>query len=43
MVNAKKTSFTATQVVNNGMAMSAAFMRILELGKGVSRLRNHVC
>jgi len=42
MVNAKKTSFTATQVANNGMAMGAAFMRILELEKEVSRLRHHV-
>jgi len=42
MVNAKKTSFMATQVANNGMAMSAAFMRILELKKEVSRLRHHV-
>jgi len=42
MVNAKKTSFTATQVANNGMAMGAAFMRFLELEKEVSRLRHHV-
>ena len=42
MVNAKKNSFTATQVANNGMAMGAAFMRILELEKEVSRLRHHV-
>jgi len=42
MVSAKKTSFTATQVANNGMAMGAAFMRILELEKEVSRLGHHV-
>ena len=42
MVNAKKTSFTATQLANNGMAMGAAFMRILELEKEVSRLQHHV-
>jgi len=42
MVNAKKTSFTATQVANNGMAMGAAFIHILELEKEVSRLRHHV-
>jgi len=42
MVNAKKTSFTATQVASNGMAMGAAFMGILELEKEVSRLRHHV-
>jgi len=42
MVNAKKTSFTATQVANNGMVMGAAFMRILDLEKEVSRLRHHV-
>jgi len=42
MVNAKKTSFTATQVANNSMAMGAAFMCILELEKEVSRLRHHV-
>jgi len=42
MVNAKKTSFTATQIANNGMAMGAAFMRILELEKEVSRLWHHV-
>ena len=42
MVNAKKTSFTATQVANNGMAMGAAFRRILELEKEVSRLWHHV-
>jgi len=42
MVNAKNTSFTATQVANNGMAMGAVFMRILELEKEVSRLRHQV-
>jgi len=42
MVNAKKTSFTATQVANNGMAMGGAFMCILELEKEVLRLRHHV-
>jgi len=42
MVNAKKTSFTATQVAKNSMAMGAAFMCILELEKEVSRLRHHV-
>jgi len=42
MVNAKKNSFTATQVAENGMVMGAAFMRILELEKEVARLRHHV-
>jgi len=42
MVNAKKTSFMVMQVANNGMAMGAAFMRILELEKEVSRLRYHM-
>jgi len=42
MVNAKKTSFTATQVANNSMAMGTAFMHILELEKKVLRLRHHV-
>jgi len=42
MVNAKKTSFTATKVASNGMVMGAAFMCILELEKEVSRLRHHV-
>ena len=42
MVNTKKNSFTATQVANNGMAMGAAFMCILELEKEVAKLRHHV-
>jgi len=42
MVNARKNSFTAAQVADNGMAMGAAFMRIIELEKEVARLRHHV-
>jgi len=42
MVNPKKTSFTATQVANNSMAMGGAFMHILELEKEVSKLRHHM-
>jgi len=42
MVNAKKTSFTATQVIEYGSAMGGAFMHILELEKEVSRVRHHV-
>jgi len=42
MVNAKKTTFAATKVVGNGLAIGAAFMRILELDKGVLRLWHYV-
>jgi len=42
MVNAKKTSFVATEVAKNGLALGVAFMSIEELEKEVSRLRHHV-
>jgi len=42
MANAKKTSFTATKVAENCLALGVAFMRIQELEKEVSRLRHHV-
>jgi len=42
MVNAKKTSFAATKVAENRLALGVAFMRIQELEKEVSRLRHHV-
>jgi len=42
MVNAKKTSFTATSVGENSLALCVALMRIQELEKEVSRLRHQV-
>ena len=36
------TTFSATQVAKQGLAVSAALLKMADLEKGVSRLRHHV-